>query len=234
MAEEDTAYTDELVERCQRGDRTAFDELVLREQRRVYQLAFRIIQSQEDLDDVVQDIFFLVYRKIKTFRFESRFSTWLTRISLHECLKVRKRRKLLSWLFGPEPGWDRVSDGVGIDSGLQILQQEEQHQALRGAINRLSEQQRVVILLRYFEELSCEEIAETLSLFLPDPRLRVSGRGPGRSRGALRGRPHGLRDRFSQAGGDAFPGCSGSKSDVHPRGPAVCRGSGIYPRVSVK
>lgn len=102
MAEEDTAYTDELVERCQRGDRAAFNELVLREQRRVYQLAFRVTQSREDLDDVVQDIFFLVYRKIKSFRFKSRFSTWLTRIALHECLKVRKRRKLLSWLFGPE------------------------------------------------------------------------------------------------------------------------------------
>ena len=112
------SYRDELVERCQAGDRAAFNELVLREQHRVYQLVFRITQSREDVDDIVQDIFFLVYRKINAFRFESRFSTWLTRIVIHECLKVQKRRKFLSWLFGPETGSDILPDGGASDSGL--------------------------------------------------------------------------------------------------------------------
>ena len=138
MADWDTGHRDDLIERCQRGDRAAFDELVLQEQRRITGLAYRITRSREDLDDLVQDIFFLVYRKIQTFRFESRFSTWLTRIAVNECLKALRRRRLRSLLFGDVPAPEDLPDGRPPDSALRRLEWEEQHRALRGAVDPTS------------------------------------------------------------------------------------------------
>ena len=173
MADWNTGHGDDLIERCRRGDRAAFDELVVQEQHRITGLAYRITRSREDLDDLVQDIFFLVYRKIRTFRFESRFSTWLTRIAVNECLKALRRRRLRSLLFGDLPSPEDLPDGKSPDSALRRLEREEQHQALRGAVDRLPEKQRIVVLLRYFEELPCEEIAEVLGCNAGTVRSRL-------------------------------------------------------------
>ena len=171
MRDEDLKHLHSLVERCQGGDRAAFNELVLQEQHRVYQLAFRILQSSADLDDLVQDIFLLLYRKINTFRSESRFSTWMTRLVVNECLKVLKRRRLSRLLFGAETE-DLPDEGAG-NSALQVLVKEERHQALRNALKRLPEKQRVVVVLRYFEELPCEEIGAILDCEVGTVRSRL-------------------------------------------------------------
>ena len=159
MTNLDPIQTVELVQRCQRGDRRAFDELVLQEQQQIYQLAFRIVQRRDDLDDLVQEIFLRLYRKINSFRFESRFSTWFTRLAVNECRKALRRRSVSRFLFGLDVEISNETDG---DSLLQVLEREEEHQVLRKALQSLPEKQRTVVILRYFEGLPCEEIAAIL------------------------------------------------------------------------
>ncbi len=156
---------EELVHRCQAGDREAFNELVTLEQRRVFRLAYRITGSREDLDDLVQDIFLLVYRKIGTFRLESRFSTWLTRIAIHECKKALRKQRARRILRGAEP-----EEGV---AARESLETRVRRHDLRRAVARLPEKHRIVVILRYFEDLRCEEIAQVVDCKAATVRTRL-------------------------------------------------------------
>lgn len=154
----DSAREDELIRPCQRGDRQAFGRLVLQEQHRICRLVFRIVQRRDDVDDLVQDIFLRVHRSIGTFRFESEFSTWLTRITINECRKALRKRKFGRLLFREDV--DLTGDtGPGV---LQELEKEEEHEALHEAVRHLPEKQRLVVILHYFEGLTCAKVAEVL------------------------------------------------------------------------
>jgi RNA polymerase sigma-70 factor, ECF subfamily len=170
MTHLDPTHTVELIERCQRGDRRAFDQLVRQEQQRIYRLTFRIVQRREDVDDLVQEIFLLLYRKIGGFRFESRFSTWLTRLAINQCRRALRRRRFGRLLFGD--GWEEQA----VDhqrSTLRVLEREEEHRTLREALSELPEKQRLVVILRYFEEMSCEEVAAILDCKIGTVRSRL-------------------------------------------------------------
>ncbi len=166
-------HTNDLVRRCQDGDREAFDRLVLQEQQRVTQLAYRITRSTDGLEDLVQDIFFLVYRKIRTFRFESRFSIWLARIAVNESLKKLRQRKVRAFLFTSEPNIEERAGKQVSNPTSGLTKQVEEHVALRDAINRLPEKHRLVVILKYFEDRSYEEIAEILGCKVGTVRSRL-------------------------------------------------------------
>ena len=173
MTDHDTAHTDERVRRCQQGDRSAFNELVLQEQERIYQLAYRITRSTEELDDLVQDIFLRVYRKIRTFRFESRFSTWLTRIAVNESLKKLRQRKRRALLFASDLEVEEMPEDRPFRATIHLAEQDEEHALLHRAVDRLPERHRLVIVLKYFEDRSCKEIAEILSCNVGTVRSRL-------------------------------------------------------------
>ena len=91
--------TDEdLVRRFRSGEERCFDDLVRRHQERVYWIARRIVGSHDDADDVVQDVFIKVYRKLEGFRGESSFSTWLHRIAVNTAIGMQRRKKIIHWL----------------------------------------------------------------------------------------------------------------------------------------
>jgi len=145
----------ELVEACRRGEREAFDQLVLRHQRDIYRLCYRYVNNHEDADDLVQDVFLKAWRAIPRFRGASSFSTWLYRIAVNACLNFRAVRRpasqeLPETLVDPRAGAEARVEG------------EEEAVKVREAVSRLAEKQRATLILKVYHELSHEEIAEIL------------------------------------------------------------------------
>lgn len=167
-----------LVSRCRRGDTEAFGLLVARHERRVYAILSRILSSSSeqrrdaaaavDIEDLAQEVFVQAWRALGRFRGEARFSTWLYRIATNRALKEWKRQKQHQSRI-QDSSYDEESRGVLAEIPAALtdcpefaLELRSRDSALRGAIDSLPEKQRVVILLHYFEDYSCEEIARIL------------------------------------------------------------------------
>ena len=154
----------ELVNLCAQGDSAAFEKLVARHQRAVYGIVSRMIYNKDDVDDMAQDIFVLAYRSIRSFRGESSFATWLHRIAVNATLKYMKRgksRQTVS-LDDPETALGEFLTASNQASPADMAGAGERNEAVRKAIEALPAKQRIVVTLHYFEEYTCEEIAEIL------------------------------------------------------------------------
>jgi RNA polymerase sigma-70 factor (ECF subfamily) len=145
----------EAVETCRRGEREAFDRLVVRYQRDVYRLCYRYVNNHEDANDLAQEVFLRAWRGISRFRGESSFSTWLYRIAVNTCLNFRALRRpttqeLPATLADPVPG------------AVTRAESDEEAQRLRTAVSRLPEKQRATLILKVYHELTHEEVAGIL------------------------------------------------------------------------
>ena len=154
----------ELVLRVQAGELSAFGELIDRHQRAVYGIISRMVSSRDDADDLVQDVFVSAYSAIGSFRRDAKFSTWLHAIAVNTTLKRLKKMKRQSAVSidDPEIGLAdtiRAEDDPPPDESLQ---NREQNEAVRRAIDSLPDKQRIVVVMHYFEQHSCEEIAVIL------------------------------------------------------------------------
>ena len=143
------------VEACQRGEREAFDELVLRHQRSVYRLCYRYVNNHEDANDLTQEVFVRAWRAIGRFRGQSAFSTWLYRIGVNACLNFRAARRPQTMEL-PETLPDA---GLGAD---RRLEKEEKAQRVREAVKRLPEKQRATLILKVYQDLTHQEVAQVL------------------------------------------------------------------------
>jgi RNA polymerase sigma-70 factor, ECF subfamily len=162
---------EELIRQTLAGAQGAFAELVRRYQRRVAVTVRSVVGEvgQEDLADIVQDIFLLVYRGLGSFRGESGFGTWITRIALRHCYREAKRQRKRRFLFNPfgrsegdrEPAEERFAAAGRADDAL--LGDERKH-AVVEALSRLPEEFRTVLVLRIVEEMSVEEVAVALDV----------------------------------------------------------------------
>ncbi len=145
----------EAIEACRRGEREAFDRLVVRYQRDVYRLCYRYVNDHEDANDLAQEVFLKAWRAISRFRGESSFSTWLYRIAVNACLNFRAQRRpttqeLPETLADPVPG------------ALARAEGDDQARRVRAAVARLPEKQRATLILKVYHELTHEEVAEIL------------------------------------------------------------------------
>ncbi len=138
-----------LVSRFQRGDASAFDELVTRHRRAVYRLAYRLLGSHEDADDVSQEAFLRAYRGLGRFRGESSFRTWVVRIVLNLARSARRSRRV----FLPfEHAGELLQPGDPQEASLR--------QQVRRAVERLPFRQRQVLVLKVYEGMKFVEIAQ--------------------------------------------------------------------------
>ena len=164
------AETDEdapLVRLARSGDTDAFGRLVARHETRVYALIARVLGANgtaDDVDDTAQDVFVQAWRALPRFREEARFSTWLHRIATNMAIKQwhRVKRRVPTVAAEELPNTIRAalaSDGPGPE---EIAAQNARDRDLRDAIEQLPEKQRTVILLHYFEDYGCDEIAALL------------------------------------------------------------------------
>ncbi len=170
---------DELVRRFRGGEVSAYSDLVMRYQDRVYGQCLRWMGNPRIAEEVAQDVFLAIYRALPRFRGESRVSTWIFRITVNHCKNrklYRNRRKFeahepLEGIPRDDDGPSRQipSQGPGTDQGSHRSEAEE---ILNEALSRLDEDQRTIILLRDIQDLSYEEISEILDL----PRGTVKSR----------------------------------------------------------
>jgi len=161
---------EELIRSTLDGEKSAFAELVRRYQRRVAVTIRSVIGDlpREDLADVAQDIFLLVYRSLGSFRGESQLGTYITRIALRHCYRESKRRRKRNFLFssldsggGDRPADDRLAGNSRADRA--IIAAERKDEVLE-ALAKLPEEFRTVLVFRIVEEMPVEEVAAALGI----------------------------------------------------------------------
>lgn len=148
-----------LVERCVNGDREAFTELVIRYQRPVYNAALWILRKPEDASDVAQMVFLKVAEQLDDFDSRHRFFSWIYRIAVNESLNLLRRN-------GREEALDDEIELPAADSANPEWRVGESQQAerIRRTLLTMSTNDRMVLMLRHFGELSYEEIAQVLGV----------------------------------------------------------------------
>lgn len=168
----------ELVEACRHPDHegfeAAFEQLFLRYRDRVYAIAYRITCNSVDAMDVVQEAFSLVFRKLDSFRSGSLFSTWLFRLVVNCSIDHRRRTRARGWQGGE--GMELAIE-TAADPGTAPDATAEAHEFgdnIQEAIGLLSPKLRVILALRYLEEMSYEELAATLDLSLGTVKSRLA------------------------------------------------------------
>ncbi len=166
-----------LVAAAKAGNVGAFEELVSRYERKVFRLAQNITQNREDAEDVMQDAFLKSFEHLDNFQGNSRFYTWLVRITVNEALmKLRKRRPNQVSLDDPVETADDLLPREIEDWGPtpeQRYGQTELSEILSGVIGQLDPAYRIVFLLRDVEELSTEETAQMLGISVAAVKSRL-------------------------------------------------------------
>jgi RNA polymerase sigma-70 factor (ECF subfamily) len=155
----DWASADEstLVDACLGGRRDAFDVIVERHRRQVYQLCYRFLGNHEDASDLTQDVFVRAFRGLRGFKRQSSLGTWLYRIGVNVCLnRVAVKAPLV------EPIDAREHLDVRAERPDAMLLRSERAAVVRAAIARLPRKQRATLILRVYHELPHEEIANIL------------------------------------------------------------------------
>ena len=146
-----------LVARAQQGDLPAFEELVRKYQREIYNLAYRLVQDPEEAKDMAQQTFMQAYIHIREFRGQSQFRTWLFRIGINQCYNFFKSKKK----FG-DPVDSQELIIVDEDNPQEGLMAAEERSRLYAALERLPVKQRAVLTLKLEQGLSYKEISEEL------------------------------------------------------------------------
>jgi RNA polymerase sigma-70 factor, ECF subfamily len=178
MTEKKTEPTDQqLVVRVQKGDKRAFDLLVLKYQYKVHSIVARFIRDSDEVKDVVQEAFIKAYRALPKFRGDSQFYTWLYRIAVNTAknyLVARSRRP---------PSSDVDLDDAEYYSGSEQLKdfgtpenqlfRDQLEEVINRAINELPEDLRTAVTLREYEGLSYEDIASVMSCPVGTIRSRI-------------------------------------------------------------
>lgn len=159
-----------LLERCQRGERAALEELVERVQGRVYNFAVRASGSRTAAEDITQRVLIKMVREIGSFRAEASFTSWLYRIVVNEWIDERRRLKRLVYL--PAEAFSRWT--TPSPNPRQQQERNEREEAVLTAVARLDPKLRAVVLLRYLEDLSYEEVAEALGCSMGTVASRLS------------------------------------------------------------
>jgi RNA polymerase sigma-70 factor (ECF subfamily) len=167
----------DLLERAKLGDVNAFNRLVGPYERGLFLVVLRITKHREDAEDVMQDALLRAYTNIKTFRGESRFNTWLTRIGINQALMcLRARRRPTISLNYVTSGEDSITLDLP-DSGPNPEQHygnSELELTLHRVINTLPSTLRSVVVTRYLQERSVEETANSLGLSVAATKSRLA------------------------------------------------------------
>jgi RNA polymerase sigma factor (sigma-70 family) len=152
-----------LVREVREGSEAAFRVLVERYQDRVVRLVYRYLGDQDESEDVAQEIFLKVFRKLDSFQFESSFFTWLYRIAINAAqdrIKGRRRRRATASLDDLPPVFESTASDAG--PADRVLLSQEVAIAVRQKVDELPAKYRTVLILREFEGHTYEEISQIL------------------------------------------------------------------------
>lgn len=155
----------DLVQRCLNGDVGAFESIVARYEKPVFNAAVRLVANNEDARDVAQTTFIKAFEKLSTYDGTHEFHTWIYRIAINEAINFRKRRHRLQSLS--DPGVDMASDRRGPEDECST---HELSLHVQVALMSLKPDHRAVIVLRHYLESSYEEMAVILDV--PDKTVK--------------------------------------------------------------
>jgi RNA polymerase sigma-70 factor (ECF subfamily) len=170
------ASTDEeLVARSMGGDLDSFNQLVLRWERPIYALAYRVIGREEDARDVAQEAFLRAYRALGGFKGQAKFSSWLYRITLNLCRDWIRRERRAPIAQAPE-GVDIIElagESAPTESIEDLVARRQLGRAVEKAMALLPEEQRTAIILKEYHGLTFQEIADLLDCPLSTVKTRL-------------------------------------------------------------
>jgi RNA polymerase sigma-70 factor (ECF subfamily) len=160
----------DLIARFLKGDRSAFDALFLKYQDYVYNIVYGIVGGSEEARDITQEVFVQAFRSLTSFRGGARFATWLYRIAVNRAVDGARSDKGRRWMpfmetlrATPDPS----------DSPEQVLDRHEEQGMVQKALMKVPIQHRDVLVLRYYQDLSVEEIAEVLGCSVTAAKVRL-------------------------------------------------------------
>lgn len=168
----------ELVARVQRGDKRAFDLLVLKYQRKVIRLLSRMIRNPGDVEDVAQEAFIKAYRALPQFRGDSAFYTWLYRIAINtarnwQAAQNRRPNTISSTENDEGETFNQVDNLIDINTPEAMVASKQIVETVNAAIAALPEDLRTAIVLREIEGMSYDDIAQSMNCPIGTVRSRI-------------------------------------------------------------
>ena len=181
---QDTRSDAEIVQAVLDGDVNAFEALVLRYQKKVYNTVLRLAGDCAEAEDLSQEVFLKIFKGLSSFRGESSFSTYIYRVAANTAIDALRRREAPTVSLSTENEEGEEFELALPDAGplsVEILESRERRQAIRAAIDALPEHHRAVIVLREMDGMSYQDIAQAMGLTEGTVKSRIN-----RARGRLR------------------------------------------------
>ena len=169
-------WTDEeLVARSQGGDVDSFNQLILRWERPIYALAYRVIGREEDARDVCQEAFLRAFRALPGFKGQAKFSSWLYRITLNLCRDWMRRQKRapVSQMPDDTDAMELASQAGPVESIEDLVARRQLSAAVEDAMALLPEEQRTAIILKEYHGMTFQEIADLQGCPLSTVKTRL-------------------------------------------------------------
>ncbi|GBD90720.1 ECF RNA polymerase sigma-E factor [bacterium BMS3Abin04] len=155
-----------LIKRFKQGDETAFSKLVNKHKEKVRSLVYLTLGDSEYIDDISQDVFISAYNKLKEFRFESKFTTWLYRVTINKCRDYLRKKRVRSIFVPIKDEAYRLSTGHNTEN-IDIPH------LVRKAISKLPDKLREPLILRDIDGFSYKEIAEKMNCEVGTIKSRI-------------------------------------------------------------
>lgn len=179
------ALVKKRIKQVLKGDQNAFGDVIEIYKDKVFQICYRMLGNRHEAEDISQEAFIRAYVNINRFNIDLKFSTWLYRIATNLCIDRIRKKKPDYYLDAEVPGTDGLNMYSQISSNTRLPEDDVESLELQALIQReiskLPEKYRAVIVLKYIEELSLNEISEILELPLGTVKTRIH-----RGREALR------------------------------------------------
>lgn len=170
-----------LVQQAQRGDKMAFEQLVLKHQRRAFNLAFRFFRNKQEAEDLTQEAFVQVHRHLRSFRGEAPFARWLDRIVANTC-----KNRIDYWDRRAGSKHDSLSDPIGGEgshltrelpdpkpNALEELSRQQVNDLIREELKAVDAEYQAILILRDVEDRPYEEIAQVLDVAIGTVKSRL-------------------------------------------------------------
>ncbi|MEW6110098.1 MAG: RNA polymerase sigma factor [Nitrospirota bacterium] len=147
----------ELIESYRSGNETAMEELILKYQKNIYRLAYRMTSDMEESKDIAQNTFLQAIKNLDKFRRESLFKTWLYQIAINLCLSFKGKHR---------HNHEELQENIVVNQSgaLNVILNKERDSLLMKSMSEVPERQRLAILLRTYEGLNCREVADIMNI----------------------------------------------------------------------
>lgn len=157
-----------LIEDTLKGDLHAFEKIVMKYKSLVFTLVFRIVNNNEDAEEVSQDVFIKAYKNLESFNFKSKFATWLYRIAYNEAINKLKSEKRFSTFLEIKENHHEIPDAE-----TDKYENIEKSYYVDKAMQNLSESERFIVTLFYYEDLSIKEISNITDFSIANIKVKL-------------------------------------------------------------